>query len=537
MASRALARLRALARRLRARLRPRAVAGARAGDPALARRDVRSRARRLLGRTRDHDRARWTSALERHRGQRGEGRRHQGLAARRRARRSRCAAGCPRGVRMYTGDDFNFAELIGAMRRATPTRCSASSTRSRRRRPRRSPRSPRATARASTRILAPTVPLSRHIFAAPTRFYKTGVVFMAWLNGHQSHFTMVGGQQSARSVAAPRASCSGWPMRRACCAIRTLAASRMRTFLGDARHRRVMAEPRSTGLLSLNTATVRAQWDAAARSSTGCARHGIRGISPWRDQVAAAGLKETRRAHPRRRASRCPATAAAACSRRSTARAGAPRSTTTSARSTKRSTLGAPCLVLVVGGLPKDRDGTIRVEGPGAARARWCATASASCSSTRGRPACRSRSSRCIRCTRPTAPASTRWRRRSTCATSSGAGARRRGRRLPRVVGPAARARDRARRRRTPSRLLAYHICDWLVPTTDLLNDRGMMGDGVIDLPLICARGWKPRATAACTRSRSSRPTTGGSAIRTRCSRRARRGIAIARSDDGRGVA
>ena len=49
-------------------------------------------------------------------------------------------------------------------------------------------------------ILSPTVPLSRHIFAAPTRFYKTGVVFMAWLNGHQSHFTMVGGQQSARSL-------------------------------------------------------------------------------------------------------------------------------------------------------------------------------------------------------------------------------------------------------------------------------------------------------------------------------------------------
>jgi hypothetical protein len=49
-------------------------------------------------------------------------------------------------------------------------------------------------------MLAPTVPLSRHVFAAPTRFYKTGVVFMAWLNGHQSHFTMVGGQQSARSL-------------------------------------------------------------------------------------------------------------------------------------------------------------------------------------------------------------------------------------------------------------------------------------------------------------------------------------------------
>ena len=49
-------------------------------------------------------------------------------------------------------------------------------------------------------MLAPTVPLSRHIFRAPTRFYKTGVVFMAWLNGHQDHFTMLGGQQSARSA-------------------------------------------------------------------------------------------------------------------------------------------------------------------------------------------------------------------------------------------------------------------------------------------------------------------------------------------------
>ena len=48
--------------------------------------------------------------------------------------------------------------------------------------------------------LAPTVPLSRHIFQAPTRFYKTGVVFMAFLAGHQSHFTMIGGQQSARSL-------------------------------------------------------------------------------------------------------------------------------------------------------------------------------------------------------------------------------------------------------------------------------------------------------------------------------------------------
>jgi hypothetical protein len=49
-------------------------------------------------------------------------------------------------------------------------------------------------------ILAPTLPLSRHLFGSPTRFYKTGVVFVGYLNGHQSHFRMVGGLESARSV-------------------------------------------------------------------------------------------------------------------------------------------------------------------------------------------------------------------------------------------------------------------------------------------------------------------------------------------------
>ncbi|HWM05749.1 MAG TPA: DUF993 family protein, partial [Actinophytocola sp.] len=48
-------------------------------------------------------------------------------------------------------------------------------------------------------LLDPTVPLARHLFAAPTQFYKTGIVFLAWLSGHQDHFTMVGGLQSGRS--------------------------------------------------------------------------------------------------------------------------------------------------------------------------------------------------------------------------------------------------------------------------------------------------------------------------------------------------
>ena len=106
----------------------------------------------------------------------------------------------PQGVRMYTGDDFNYAELIaGAITSKIPSSASEN--------PCASPAAASALS-ALTRgdsktfhdILAPTVPLSRHIFKAPTRFYKTGVVFMAYLNGLQDHFTLVGGQESARST-------------------------------------------------------------------------------------------------------------------------------------------------------------------------------------------------------------------------------------------------------------------------------------------------------------------------------------------------
>jgi hypothetical protein len=112
----------------------------------------------------------------------------------------------PPGVRMYTGDDFNYAELIaGDGHGAEPTHGrsdallgifdaiapAASAALG---------ELARGNVERFHAILGPTVPLSRHIFAAPTRFYKTGVVFMAWLNGHQKHFTMVGGQQSTRSL-------------------------------------------------------------------------------------------------------------------------------------------------------------------------------------------------------------------------------------------------------------------------------------------------------------------------------------------------
>lgn len=105
----------------------------------------------------------------------------------------------PEGVRMYTGDDFNYPELIagdaegasdallGIFDAIAPAASAALNALA------------HQDQAAYFDILAPTVPLSRHIFKAPTRFYKTGVVFMAYLNGHQDHFVMVGGQESARS--------------------------------------------------------------------------------------------------------------------------------------------------------------------------------------------------------------------------------------------------------------------------------------------------------------------------------------------------
>jgi len=106
----------------------------------------------------------------------------------------------PAGVRMYTGDDFNYPELIagdaqgysdallGIFDAIAPAAAAGLGALA---------RGDGATFHA---ILAPTVPLSRLIFKAPTRFYKTGIVFMAYLSGLQDHFTMVGGQESARST-------------------------------------------------------------------------------------------------------------------------------------------------------------------------------------------------------------------------------------------------------------------------------------------------------------------------------------------------
>jgi hypothetical protein len=106
----------------------------------------------------------------------------------------------PAGVRMYTGDDFNFAELmrgddrghsdglLGIFDGIAPAASAALQALD------------AGDVGRYEALLAPTVPLSRHVFRAPTYLYKAGLVFLAYLNGHQRHFRMLGGLESARSM-------------------------------------------------------------------------------------------------------------------------------------------------------------------------------------------------------------------------------------------------------------------------------------------------------------------------------------------------
>ncbi|TIM97033.1 MAG: dihydrodipicolinate synthase family protein [Mesorhizobium sp.] len=106
----------------------------------------------------------------------------------------------PDGVVMFTGDDFNYPELIaGDEKRHSHALLGIFDAIA--------PVANAALAKLAEgdragydTLMAPTVPLSRKIFEAPTEYYKAGIVFMAWLNGHQDHFAMVGGMQSARGI-------------------------------------------------------------------------------------------------------------------------------------------------------------------------------------------------------------------------------------------------------------------------------------------------------------------------------------------------
>jgi sugar phosphate isomerase/epimerase len=221
--------------------------------------------------------------------------------------------------------------------------------------------------------------------------------------------------------------------------------------------------------LSLNTATVKKQWKLA-QMIDGCARHGIRGISPWRDQVAQMGLSAASRsikANNLNVTGLCRGGFFTAKDWRDDNR-----------RAIEEAhELGAQCLVLVVGGLPegsKDirkaretiRDGIAAIL-PEARKAGVPLAIEPLHPMQAAERACINTLEQAL----------------DICDL------------LGEGLGVAVDVyhvwwdpKLESQIRRAGRRVLAYHICDWLVPTRDLLNDRGMMGDGVIDLRLI--RSW-----------------------------------------------
>ena len=222
-------------------------------------------------------------------------------------------------------------------------------------------------------------------------------------------------------------------------------------------------------LLSLNTATIKKQWNLA-QAIEGCARHEIRGISPWRDQVAQMGL----------------ANAAKAIKSNGLAVTGLCRGGFFGAKNWRDDNrraieeahaLGAQCLVLVVGGLP-----------PGS---KDLAAARETVRNSISEILPEARKAGVALAIEPLHPMQAAER---ACINT-----------LEQALDLCELLQDgigvavdvyhvwwdpklEQQIRRAGKRILAYHLCDWLVPTRDLLNDRGMMGDGVIDLPRI--RSW-----------------------------------------------
>jgi sugar phosphate isomerase/epimerase len=222
--------------------------------------------------------------------------------------------------------------------------------------------------------------------------------------------------------------------------------------------------------LSLNTATVKKQWNLA-QIIDGCARHGIRGISPWRDQVAQMGLSQAKKSIREK-----DLVVTGLC------RGGF--FTAKDWRDDNRRAieeaheLNAQCLVLVVGGLlPGSKDLVLSRERIKEGIATILPEARKAGVPLAIEPLhpMQAAERACI---------NTLEQALDICdALGDGLGVAVDVYHVwwdPKL--------EQQIRRAGKKRVLAYHICDWLVPTRDLLNDRGMMGDGVIDLPLI--RSW-----------------------------------------------
>ncbi len=245
--------------------------------------------------------------------------------------------------------------------------------------------------------------------------------------------------------------------------------------------------------LSINTATVRAQWPLD-RILSECAQRGIRAISPWRDQVAAVGLDRTAtllRDTGMQLSGYCrggmfPAAAAA----------GKQLALDDNRRAIDEArTLNAPCLVLVVGGLPGALQGHAEHKDLFAARndVRDGIAATLAYARQVGMPLAieplhpmYAADRACVNTLEQALDLCDALDPGAPAVSTSGKAA----------LGVAVdvyhvwwdpKLREQIARAGS-SRLLAFHVCDWLTPTRDLLNDRGMMGDGVIDIPRI--RGW-----------------------------------------------
>ena len=246
--------------------------------------------------------------------------------------------------------------------------------------------------------------------------------------------------------------------------------------------------------LSINTATVRAQWPLD-RTITECAKRGIRAISPWRDQVAAVGLQriaELVRTSGIELSGYCRGGMfAAATAQGRQAALDDNRRAVDEAKA-----LNAACLVLVVGGLPGALGGKAEHKNIAAAR-----------NDVRDGIAATLEYARQLQMPLAIEPLHPMYAADRACVNTleqaldlcdaldpqhsdahHGEGSGALGVALdvyhvwwdPKLQAQIQRAGRR--------RLLAFHVCDWLLPTRDLLNDRGMMGDGAIDIPRI--RGW-----------------------------------------------
>ena len=238
--------------------------------------------------------------------------------------------------------------------------------------------------------------------------------------------------------------------------------------------------------LSLNTATVRVQWKLD-RIIAECAQRGIRAICPWRDQVAAVGLDTVARLVRDSglelsgycRGGMFPASTVE----------GRKRALDDNRRAVDEAkTLNAPCLVLVVGGLPGALQGKAEHKDLAAAR-----------NDVRDGIAATLEYARSVGMPLAIEPLHPMYAAERACVNTMEQALDLCDALDPKSTGALGVAVDVYHvwwdpklepqiARAGKARLLAFHVCDWLVPTRDLLNDRGMMGDGVIDIPRI--RGW-----------------------------------------------